>query len=61
MYKRQTITHLIGHMEYQDMEGHPYFQETDPTYRTIKPDPGEDFLGQVRAAVVDLSLEGVPD
>ncbi|MFT5686065.1 MAG: N-acetylmuramoyl-L-alanine amidase [Myxococcota bacterium] len=56
-----TITHLIGHMEYQDMEGHPYFQETDPTYRTIKPDPGADFLARVRAEVVDLGLEGVPD
>ena len=54
------ITHLIGHHEYQEMEGHPYFQEVDPTYRTVKPDPGEDFMSQVRALVIDLGLEGTP-
>ena len=54
------ITHLIGHHEYQEMEGHPYFQETDPTYRTVKPDPGADFMVRVRARVADLALEGTP-
>ena len=55
------ITHLIGHLEYQQMEGHPYFQETDPNYRTVKPDPGVDFMTRVRALVDDLGLEGTPN
>lgn len=52
------ITHLIGHLEYRSLEGHPYFEERDPTYRTTKPDPGVAFLSQVRAQVVDLALLG---
>lgn len=54
------ITHLIGHSEYQELEGHPYFEERDPSYRTVKPDPGADFLAAVRAGLVDLDLEGPP-
>lgn len=54
------ITHLIGHSEYQLMEAHPYFEERDPTYRTVKPDPGADFLAAVRAELQDLPLEGPP-
>jgi len=56
--ERHTLTHLIGHYEYRQMEGHPYFQEVDPSYRTQKIDPGEDFMQQVRARVEDLELEG---
>jgi N-acetyl-anhydromuramyl-L-alanine amidase AmpD len=54
------ITHLIGHMEYRQMEGHPYFLELDPRYRNRKPDPGADFMKKVRALVVDLKLQGAP-
>lgn len=50
------ITHLLGHSEYRRMEGHPYFQERDPGYRTEKPDPGPEFLAAVRARVADLPL-----
>jgi N-acetylmuramoyl-L-alanine amidase len=59
--KRYPITHLIGHLEYRRMEGHPYFLERDPKYRNAKPDPGKDFMDQVRARVVDLKLQGPPD
>lgn len=55
-----TITHLIGHHEYRRMEGHPYFAERDPAYRTGKIDPGDDFMGKVRDRVADLGLEGPP-
>ena len=55
-----TITHLIGHHEYRRMEGHPYFRELDPTYRTAKPDPGDAFMAAVRAGVAELGLEGPP-
>lgn len=54
------ITHLIGHMEYRRMEGTPFFLELDPNYRNRKPDPGADFMGQVRALVGDLRLQGPP-
>jgi len=54
------ITHFIGHMEYRQMEGHPYFLELDPKYRNRKPDPGADFMKKVRALVVDLKLQGAP-
>lgn len=54
------ITHLLGHLEYQQMEGHPYFQEIDPDYRTTKVDPGADFMTAVRTAVADLGL-AAPD
>ena len=54
------ITHLIGHHEYLAMEGHPYFVERDPKYRTRKADPGPEFMAKVRARVADLGLEGPP-
>jgi len=54
--KRYPITHLIGHYEYRRMESHPYFSESDPKYRTVKIDPGQDFLEAVRQRVSDLSL-----
>jgi N-acetylmuramoyl-L-alanine amidase len=54
------ITHLIGHMEYRQMERHPYFLELDPKYRNRKPDPGADFMKKVRALVADLKLQGPP-
>ncbi|SFD55247.1 N-acetylmuramoyl-L-alanine amidase [Nannocystis exedens] len=53
-----AITHLIGHHEYLAMEGHPYFLERDPKYRTRKADPGPAFMTKVRARVADLGLEG---
>ncbi|MDC0671744.1 N-acetylmuramoyl-L-alanine amidase [Nannocystis radixulma] len=55
-----AITHLIGHHEYLAMEGHPYFVERDPKYRTRKADPGPAFMAKVRAQVADLGLEGPP-
>ena len=55
---RWPITHLIGHLEYRRMEGHPYFLELDPKYRNQKPDPGAGFMNKVRALVADLKLQG---
>lgn len=57
---KYPITHVIGHQEYRRMEGHPYFLELNPKYRNTKPDPGADFMRQVRALVADLKLEGPP-
>ena len=58
--RHPSITHLIGHHEYRQMEGHPYFAELDPGYRTGKIDPGDAFMAAVRARVADLGLEGPP-
>ncbi len=57
---RFPITHLIGHSEYRLMEGHPYFRERDPKYRSQKQDPGASFMRRVRAQVADLQLQGPP-
>jgi N-acetylmuramoyl-L-alanine amidase len=54
------ITHVIGHHQYRRMEGSRYFKESDPTYRTVKSDPGDAFVDAVRAAVHDLQLAGAP-
>jgi N-acetylmuramoyl-L-alanine amidase len=56
-----AITHLLGHSEYRRMEGHPYFRELDPSYRTEKPDPGPAFMAAVRQAVADLGLQSPPE
>jgi hypothetical protein len=44
-------------MEYRKMEGTPLFLELDPKYRNSKPDPGADFMKQVRTLVADLKLQ----
>ncbi len=54
------ITHLIGHHEYLAFEGHPYFREREPDYRTRKGDPGPAFMREVRAELPDLGLAGPP-
>ena len=55
--ERYPITHLIGHHEHNAMEGHPYFQEQDPKYRTTKIDPGDEIMSQIRAGLSDLGLQ----
>ena len=55
---RHPITHVIGHMEYKKLEGHPYFEELDPNYRTTKLDPGLPFMTAVRQGIADLGLKG---
>jgi hypothetical protein len=52
-----SITHLIGHDEYRWLEGHPYFEELNPDFRTRKGDPGRPFMAQLREELVDLDLE----
>ena len=56
--KYPTLEYLIGHMEYREFEGHRLWLERDSTYRTLKNDPGADFMSAVRAAVADLHLKG---
>lgn len=57
------IRYVIGHYEYLQIEDTPLFLEVDPTYRTKKIDPGEDFMRKVRSEIRDLyetgRLEGI--
>ena len=50
LVSKYPITHLIGHLEYQQMENHPYFDEQFPEYRTIKIDPGKRFMSELRSS-----------
>lgn len=58
--KYPTITHAIGHHEYRSFEDHPYFAERDPNYRTVKIDPGEEFMAKVRDGIDSLAIAGPP-
>lgn len=55
-----TITYLIGHLEYLRFRGTRLWQERDPTYYTVKSDPGAGFMAQLRGLVADLKLKGPP-
>ena len=50
---RYPIELVIGHHESKELEHHPYFVEQDSTYRSIKRDPGDDFMEAVR---IELAL-----
>ena len=54
--KYPTITHLIGHHEYRELEGSELWLELDKGYRTKKSDPGDKFMSSVRNAVGELNL-----
>lgn len=57
---RFALTHVVGHHEYLEFEGHPYFVERDPNYRTRKGDPGKAVMAQIRSRIADLDLQGPP-
>ncbi len=54
--KYPSITHMIGHHEYKEMDGTELWLERDKGYRTEKSDPGDAFMKKVRDAVKDLKL-----
>jgi N-acetylmuramoyl-L-alanine amidase len=60
LHWRHELTHVIGHYEYRDFEGHPYFVETLDWFRTGRVDPGEDFMADLRSELDGLGLEGAP-
>ena len=55
---RWPIRVVVGHLEARRLEGTPLFVETDPKYRTGKPDPGPRFTEAVRAGLKDLGITG---
>ncbi|WP_417371067.1 peptidoglycan recognition family protein [Gelidibacter japonicus] len=58
--EKYPIEYLIGHYEYTNFEGHELWLEVDEGYRTIKNDPGEDFMNAVRKRTKKLNLKSVP-
>ena len=52
--KYPKIRYLIGHYEYLNFKDTPLWEEKDPSYSTIKSDPGKKFMGQLRENIKDL-------
>ncbi len=59
--KKYPIKYLIGHYEYTNFEGHELWLETDAAYRTVKTDPGEDFMAAVKKGTKRLNLKSAPE
>lgn len=57
---KYDIDYLIGHYEYTLFESHPLWLEKDEGYRTVKTDPGTEFMADVRKAVKNLDFKELP-
>ncbi len=60
LYDKYPIEYLIGHYEYTNFADHPLWLEKDNNYRTLKTDPGKDFMDKVRKATKNLNFKPVP-
>jgi len=60
LYNKYPIEYLIGHYEYTNFVDHPLWLEKDETYRTVKTDPGKDFMEKVRKATKNLNFKPLP-
>lgn len=58
--RKPKLKYLIGHHEYRDFENSMFFEEKDSKYRTIKSDPGKNFMRQIRYRVKDLKFKAIP-
>lgn len=58
--KYPTIEYLVGHHEYRQMEHTSLWLEKDKGYRTVKSDPGETFMSDIRNGVKCLNLKAPP-
>ena len=58
--RKYPIEYVIGHHEYQNFQKTDLWKETDPNYRTVKSDPGDKFMNQLRKKLADLNLKPVP-
>lgn len=58
--RKYPIDYVIGHHEYQNFQKTDLWKETDPNYRTVKTDPGDKFMKQLRKKLTDLNLKPVP-
>ncbi|WP_251740702.1 peptidoglycan recognition family protein [Gramella sp. AN32] len=57
---KYNIQYVIGHYEYTNFEDHELWLEKDPSYRTEKVDPGEDFMKEIRNALKSRNFKEVP-
>ncbi|WP_375324464.1 peptidoglycan recognition family protein [Flagellimonas sp. GZD32] len=57
---KYDIDYVIGHQEYTLFEDHPLWLEVDDGYRTVKDDPGMDFVNKVRNATKKINFKPVP-
>ncbi len=57
---KYPINYLIGHYEYTNFEGSDLWLEKDDSYRTIKTDPGVDFMRKVRKATEKFNFKPIP-
>jgi hypothetical protein len=57
---KYDIEYLIGHSEYTRFEGHELWLEKDKEYRTLKTDPGEDFMRKVRRRLKKVNFKPLP-
>jgi len=46
--KYSTINYVIAHSEYQAFENSPLWLEHDKGYRTVKHDPSQKFMSDLR-------------
>lgn len=58
--KYPSIEYLIGHHEYRRMESTSLWLEKDKEYRTVKNDPGDRFMRDVREALDFLEFKRPP-
>lgn len=58
--KKYAIDYVIGHYEYQNFQNTDLWKELDPDYRTVKTDPGKQFMENLRKNLADLNLKPVP-
>jgi len=58
--KYPSIEYLVGHHEYKQMESTSLWLEKDKGYRTVKSDPGEKFMSDIRDVVKCLELKAPP-
>lgn len=60
LVRRFPLRYVIGHHEYLLWRTSTLWKETDPTYYTIKTDPGADFMHKLRTKITDLNLQSTP-
>ncbi len=58
--EKYPIEYVIGHYEYTLFEGHELWLEKDAGYRTIKVDPGTEFMAKIRKATKKLNFKPIP-
>ena len=58
--KYPKIDYLIGHFEYTNFENHELWLEKDSLYRTVKIDPGIEFMNKLRKDLNNLNFKELP-